>query len=167
YEMPIYGLLILLFMLALDILLKKLEEKSGFKKTGTLFAVLVAITTAAEIFGLCSDKVQFLYREDEQNVVWASNHEEETIAYLYNPVNEWMIWDDAEELMQYDRIFFASMENENPIADESLLTAEHIYVYAVRSEKSDAILQNLKSDGSFTTCNKIRELRYCDLYELK
>ena len=167
YEMPIYGLLILLFMLSLDILLKKLEEQSGFKKTGTLFGVLLVITVAAEIFGLCSDKVQFLYREDEQNVVWASNHGEETIVYLYNPVNEWMIWDDAEELMQYDRIFFVSMENENPVADESLLTAEHIYVYAARSEKSDAILQNLKSDGSFATCNKIRELRYCDLYELK
>lgn len=168
YEMPIYGLLLLLVILLLDHQLSFFKTDQNRKGIGLAFLCLTALTFLGEVYGLTQGKVCFLYTEDAQNVAWAKEHESENVAYIYNPSNQWMIWDDSEELMQYEQIYFVSSEHEMVEADAKLSQADHVYVYKMRGNASDALFEELTAvNGGFDEITLIRELLYCDLYELK
>ena len=79
-----------------------------------------------------------------------------------------MIWDDSEELMQYDKIYFISSGQESITPDEKLSGTDHLYVYKMRGEDADDVFEKLvEENGGFREIKLIRELLYCDLYELK
>ena len=70
--------------------------------------------------------------------------------------------------MQYDEIYFVSSEQENVTTDERLSQADHVYVYKMRGEKADAVFEKIvEENGGFKEITLIRELLYCDLYELE
>ena len=126
---------------------------------------LVMLALILQIFALTRGKVQFLYQEDLKNVQWAAEHKDSIVVYLYNPNNVWMIWDEAEELMQYESIYFVSLANVAPLEDSLLWEAKDIYVYASRMEQAEIIMEDLiKKNPDLDTKEKIRELLYCDLY---
>ena len=184
YELPVYGFIMMLVMAAFYFQLQKLGgllklskkvgketvavngkgEKNYLKVAGFL---LVGIVLSCQIFALTQDKVQFLYRQDRENVEWAAKQKEKAILYLYNPNNVWMIWDEAEELMQYDNIYFVSLSDVSPITDNILLEEEEIYVYASRMEEADILIEQLLEDNVHIKQKEhVRELLYCDLYHL-
>ena len=168
YEMPVYGLFVLLIVLLLDHQLTFFKNKSNEKYIGIVFACLMALTLVGEIVGLARQKVCFLYPEDVVNVAWAKEHAKEAVAYIYNPEKQWMIWDDSEELMQYEQIYFASGSHEGVEADGRLSLADTVYVYKMRGDAQDAMFEQLvAANGGFDEITLIRELLYCDLYELK
>jgi len=168
YEMPVYGLFMLLIVLLLDHQLAFFKNKSNEKYTGIVFACLMALTLVGEIAGLARQKVCFLYPEDAANVAWAKEHAKEAVAYIYNPEKQWMIWDDSEELMQYEQIYFASGSHDGVVSDERLIAADTVYVYKMRGDAQDAMFEQLvTANGGFDEITLIRELLYCDLYELK
>lgn len=168
YEMPVYGLLVLLVVLLLDHLFAFFKNDKNQKQMDILFGCLIALTFAGEIAGLAQGKVCFLYPEDAQNTAWAQEHKDDMVAYIYNPTNQWMIWDESEELMQYEQIYFVSAENETLDADAVLSTADGIYVYKMRGDAADEALDKMaEANGGFSEIKLIRELLYCDLYELK
>ena len=79
-----------------------------------------------------------------------------------------MIWDEAGELMQYENIYFVSTDNETVVADERLSEESIVYVYAMRGDSAEGILQNLvQENGGFSDVRMVRELLYCDLYKLE
>ena len=168
YEMPIYGLLVLLVVLVLDHQLSFFKKEKSKKYPEIIFACLMALTLVGEIAGLARQKVCFLYPEDVVNVAWAKEHAKEAVAYIYNPEKQWMIWDDSEELMQYERIYFISGSHEMVEADGRLSLADTVYVYKMRGDDQDAMFEQLvAANGGFNEITLIRELLYCDLYELK
>lgn len=155
YEMPIYGLLILLVVLALEKLAKK----------EYVMIAIVVLICIGQVMALSQKKVCFLYEADKENIAWASEHQDATVAYVYNPTNQWMIWDESLELMQYDRIYFASTAMEAAETDSLLSEAEGVYVYSMRGDAAEMMLQELaEKNGKDKSCKKIRELLYCDLY---
>lgn len=170
YEMPVYGLLILLLLYGFYIILVRLTDIRRAKRT---FPVIISVIFAAvmlilQIQALVKGKVLFLYEDDISGIEWAAEHKNYTVVYVYNPLNQWMIWDDSMELMQYDRIYFVSADSEDEISDTGLLSADHIYVYAVRSDKAKEKIDELvKSDTNVTEASIVRELQYADLYELR
>lgn len=163
YELPVYGFCMLLMMAAFYYLLQAV-------KSGTLVVIagtLTGLVLVCQIVSLTHDKVQFLYREDRENVEWAKEHKEKSILYLYNPNNTWMIWDESEELMQYDKIYFVSLADTSSITDEILLNEDEIYVYSSRMDEADVIIEELmKNNTKLEQKEKRRELLYCDLYYL-
>lgn len=168
YEMPIYGILVLLVVLILDHQLSFFKKDNNKQYLNMLFTCLIALTLAGQIIGLIQGKVCFLYPEDAQNVAWAEEHASEPIVYIYNSSNQWMIWDDSEELMQYNQIYFASGDHEGAEADERLSGADTVYVYKMRGDAPDAMFEQIVAvNGGFSKITLIRELLYCDLYELK
>lgn len=168
YEMPIYGLLILLVVLCLDKQTEIFTTDKNRKWVQGTFLCLMGLTLAGQLYGLVQGKVCFLYPQDVQNVAWAEEHHDKDVVYIYNPANQWMIWDDSEELMQYDQIYFVSSEQENIVPDERLSESEHLYVYKMRGEEAGAVFEKLTAEnGGFEEIKLIRELLYCDLYELK
>ena len=57
---------------------------------------------------------------------------------------------------------------ENVTADSRLSAAGEIYVYAMRGDAAQEMLEDLeKANGKSSACTKIRELLYCDLYLIK
>lgn len=168
YEMPIYGLLILLVVLCLDKQTEVLTTDKNRKWIQGTFLCLMGLTLTGQLYGLVQGKVCFLYPQDAQNIIWAEEHQEEDVVYIYNPANQWMIWDDSEELMQYDQIYFVSSEQENVVSDGKLSKTDHLYVYKMRGEEADAVFEKIIAEnGGFEDIKLIRELLYCDLYELE
>ena len=168
YEMPVYGLLMVLVVAGLGNCLQFFDTGKNSKAISAFFAGMICLTLAGEIIGLANDKVCFLYPQDKENIAWAAQHRDEAVAYIYNPVNRWMIWDEAGELMQYENIYFVSTDNETVVADECLSKEDIVYVYAMRGEAAESILENLIAEnGGFSNVQMERELLYCDLYKLE
>lgn len=167
YEMPVYGLLVVIMVVGLGNLLESLQNEKNHKWLSGMFAGLIILTLFGELSGLVNNKVCFLYPQDEENIAWAEQHKSDAVVYIYNPTNKWMIWDDSGELMQYEQIYFVSSENEIVAADKRLSQEDTVYAYVMRGEDSQRILQEIASEnGGFTECEPVRELLYCDLYRL-
>ena len=158
YELPVYGLMILLIVYALYV---------GMNRQIRAYMAIIVITAVMQLAGLCKDKVIFLYEDDAAGYEWAASHSDDTIVYIYNGTNEWMMWDDATELMQYDRIFCIDAENAQNITDSDVLASDTIYVYAVRNKAAEDKLNKLSETSGLHIVNKLRELQYVDLYMLK
>ena len=168
YEMPIYGLLILIVVLCLDRQVSVFTSEKNRKWIQGVFLGLMGLTLAGQIYGLMQGKVCFLYPQDAENVAWAKEHSDEDVVYIYSPANQWMIWDESEELMQYEQIYFVNSTQEDVVSDERLSRTDHVYVYKMRGEEADAVFEEIvEENGGFEEINLIRELLYCDLYELK
>ena len=176
YELPVYGFW-LLIVLAGFFCCGKAWEKLGEKKNkegqrkglqGLGILLITGSILGCQLFALSQGKVQFLYTEDRENVNWAKAHSESVVVYLYNPANAWMIWDEAEELMQYKEIYFVNLADTTPITDPKVLQADRIYVYSSRLEEGEKMIDQLLEEGtSLTQKEKIRSLLYCDLYCLE
>lgn len=167
YEMPIYGLLMVLVVVGLGECLAFFENEKNKKALSVVFAGIICLTLVGEIAGLAQGKVCFLYSEDKENIAWAGDHRDEAVVYIYNPANKWMIWDEAGELMQYEQIYFVSSEHETVMADERLAEEDVVYVYVMRGEDGERTLQSLETEhGVFGKKELVRKLLYCDLYKL-
>ncbi len=184
YEMPVYGLIILLIVYTLMKLIffgadsesSSEEEHIEYPSKGygsyrfktILFCALLSIALLLQIKGLFTGKVLFLYEDDATSYDWAKEHKDDTIVYIYNPDNQWMIWDDSCELMNYDKIFFISAGNSDEITDETVKNADHLYVYAVRSDEAKERLESINDlKNRESEPFVLRQLQYADLYELK
>lgn len=176
YELPVYGfcllLILLLFSYASNFLQHQPTNESIAAPTKTIKRVcglaLTLLILVSQGLDLYNGKVQFLYPADRGNVVWASEHSTEPIVYLYNPNNLWMIWDESEELMQYKEIYFVNLADTSPIEDGKIKSADTIYVYSSRLPEAEEMIKDIIArNDNLETYEKIRELLYCDLYELK
>lgn len=182
YELPIYGFCMLLMVAAVYYLLQELKlcienKLSGEKKqcednkvrvlTFAIAGVCFGLVFAAQVVALFQGKVQFLYQKDATNIAWAKEHKDSAVVFLYNPNNVWMIWDESEELMQYDRIYFASLTDESPLEDIELREADEVYVYTARMDQAEGLMDDLMDKNPKLEAREmIRELLYFDLYHL-
>ncbi len=172
YQLPVYAFMILLVIMSLYLVGKYVLSVSGTyqnkrNRIAIKAACFLGITAllVSELVGLYSGKVLFLYKEDAKNVAFADAHCEDAIVYLYNPTNQWMIWDDSMELMQYEKIYFVNMNDTNPITDEIVNQAKHLYIYSSRGENSKVLLDSLlKTNTNLSSYKKVRSLLYCDLF---
>ena len=182
YELPIYGFCMMLMVAAVYYLLQELktcleakhseeERQQSGSKAKTLISFIAGLcfglVLTAQVLALTQGKVQFLYQDDAVNVAWAKEHKDSAVVFLYNPNNTWMIWDESEELMQYDKIYFASLTEETPLQDKELQLADEIYVYTSRMDQAEMLMNDLiESNPKLENKEMIRELLYFDLYRL-
>lgn len=165
YQLPVYGFLLMLVMTGLLLLLRTLF---GEKRAAAFLLAAACLLCLGELRGLTQGKVLFLYQEDAPNIEFAREHASDAVIYFYNPNLKWMIWDDSLELMQYDEIYFVNMEDTSALSDERLAEADHIWIYAARNEQTEAALRAAEAcNPSLSKPEEVRELLYCDLYEMK
>lgn len=170
YQIPIYGMLLLLAVILFLMLVRKAGGKKCFARKGICGAVLAFLIflTCGQIHGLLDGKVLFLYEEDAENIAFARQNADEPIIYFYNQALMWMIWDDSLELMQYDQIYFVNLADTSALEAEWLAQEDRVLVYAARTDTSAAALETAAAGmGRPVEMKKIRELLYCDLYEIK
>lgn len=168
YQMPVYGLILLLSVVILERLAQRVcAFLKRDKAAKALTAAVVFMLAAGELLGLAAGKVLFLYEEDAENIAFAQENKSVPTVYFYNGSLMWMIWDDSLELMQYDAIYFVNMADLSPISDEKIAAADRVLVYAMRDgDASDKLHALQEGMGGKTQVKKLRELLYCDLYEV-
>ncbi len=137
YQLPIYGIVLLLAITALAGAWKRLADlycednaagRNRWLAAGSI--VLLFLFFAGEVHEMISGKVIFLYEEDAENVKYARENAHRTVIVLYNDATPYHVWWRSQELMEYDRIYFASEGNKEPIADDIICDSDKLVVYA-------------------------------------
>lgn len=172
YQVPVYGLILMFAVVFTALLLRRIvnlcdgrRKKGSVKAAAAAGGLLLLALFAGEIKGLVQDRVLFVYEEDGENVAFAQENHDVPVVYFYNGDLMWMIWDDSLELMQYDQIYFVNMADVFPLEEERLLEADRVLVYVARGENAEQAPGAVK-DGEDVEIRKLRNLLYCDLYEV-
>ena len=173
YEMPIYGLLIILIVVSLYSLITNTSPVTEGNSRGgqvqrLLFGVILAITLVMQIKGLYDGKVLFLYPEEKNEKEFATEHKDDVIIYVYDNDNKWKMWDNAHELEQYNRIYCIEMNHEGGIDNRELLEAKHAYAYVMRYDAGKQLIHRFITDNpNLHTAVLIEERGFADIYELR
>ena len=173
YEMPIYGLLIILIVVSLySLIINPSPVTEGNSRGGQvqrlLFGVILAITLVMQIKGLYDGKVLFLYPEEKNEKEFATEHKDDVIIYVYDNDNKWKMWDNAHELEQYNRIYCIEMNHEGGIDNRELLEAKHAYAYVMRYDAGKQLIHRFITDNpNLHTAVLIEERGFADIYELR
>ncbi|MDY4126818.1 MAG: hypothetical protein SOX95_05650 [Lachnospiraceae bacterium] len=173
YEMPIYGLLIILIVVSLYSLITNTSpvtecDSRGGQVQRLLVGVILAITLVMQIKGLYDGKVLFLYPEEKSEKEFATEHKDDVIIYVYDNDNKWKMWDNAHELEQYNRIYCIEMNHEGGIDNRELLEAKHSYAYVMRYDAGKQLIHRFITDNpNLHTAVLIEERGFADIYELR
>ncbi len=173
YEMPIYGLLIILIVVSLYSLITNPSpvtegDSRGGQVQRLLVGVILAITLVMQFKGLYDGKVLFLYPEEKSEKEFATEHKDDVIIYVYDNDNKWKMWDNAHELEQYNRIYCIEMNHEGGIDNRELLEAKHAYAYVMRYDAGKQLIHRFITDNpNLHTAVLIEERGFADIYELR
>ena len=173
YEMPIYGLLIILIVVSLYSLITNTSpvtegDSRGGQFQRLLVGVILAITLVMQVKGLYDGKVLFLYPEEKNEKEFATEHKDDVIIYVYDNDNKWKMWDNAHELEQYNRIYCIEMNHEGGIDNRELLEAKHAYAYVMRYDAGKQLIHRFITDNpNLHTAVLIEERGFADIYELR
>ena len=173
YEMPIYGLLIILIVVSLYSLITNTSpvtegDSRGGQVQRLLCGVILAITLVMQVKGLYDGKVLFLYPEEKSEKEFATEHKDDVIIYVYDNDNKWKMWDNAHELEQYNRIYCIEMNHEGGIDNRELLEAKHAYAYVMRYDAGKQLIHRFITDNpNLHTAVLIEERGFADIYELR
>lgn len=140
YQLPIYGIVVLLVVYACSTLWRQAVSLADVrrvageeKKPGRLYRLCPAAIVFCLVMvtsGYLFAEVVFLYPEARGAVALAREQAAADIpvVYVYRPGEEWCIWAVADELMEYDRVYFVSSENEEPLGESAVADAVVIYL---------------------------------------
>ena len=135
---------------------------------GIGLAVITLIFLADDIHGLVSGKVIFLYEEDGEHMEYAKANAHMPVIVLYNDATPYHVWWCSQELMQYERIYFASEGNLEKITDEVLNSSEMAIVYAADYDtKGDSLEMILESCPDLEEYRLVLSKGLWSVYELE
>lgn len=141
YELPIYGVLVLLLVYSLHMVQKEIEQGNAEaaeriaalttsenqpqeemgkqsapgkrqKITGKVAVLVVVLMVALNLTG---NKVFFLYPEEAKVQEFVHQNETTPVIVLYNEASETHIWWLLDELSEYENIYLASISGEGEI----------------------------------------------------
>ncbi len=138
YEMPIYGLIILLVFMDAGYVL---ESVGGSRVlTYAFFAVCLALLLKGHV----SDKrVLFLYPEDTEKTAYAAENSDKVAVVMFNPATPQNVWRLTDELLEYPEVFYMDEENLSPITDPDITSADEIILYAADDDLQSKAFSNL------------------------
>lgn len=170
YQLPIYGLIILCFSLIIYACCITLFNNNNVKRIVlTVFGASFLVVT---IVSLKNGNVFYLYPEQQDMKDIALANSSKDCVYIYNnDDNKYFLWNDAEQLMMFDRIYFVDSENASPIVDEAINNSTDLIVYVSTLNMNDdfSVYEDLiyNSNHNFNECNKLYDATYAQCYEFK
>lgn len=180
YQLPIYGIVVMLTFVAVRTLWRRLVESTGVGQSGAIRAfafryqkyievVAVAFSLAIIVIGHCTEEVVFLYPEDQAQTAYAKERAAQNIpaVYLYQPGEEWCIWDVTNELLAYPEVYFAAVGNEGVLEDEKVRNADSLVVYVAKgADVSEELMRVCGGDPDLEgwRYQLVFEEKYCDVY---
>lgn len=141
YELPVYGLLMLLLIYGLYMSVQGLTScRMSAEATGrgdgadgqtvsgrkNSYAAIVAgcLSLVLIVLNLTGNKVFFLYEEERVMSEFIEEHIETPVIVFYNEASETHIWWLLDELCRYENIYFASLGCEEPLAASESFTEQ-------------------------------------------
>lgn len=165
YQLPVYGMIVLLLFGAIY----SMWEQCMPQKSWSVYLVAAALVLCLVIdgTGLMTGKVVFLYPEDREQVAFAASQAQAgtPVMYLYHEGADWCIWDTANELMEYEAVYFAKADGGEPFTDKTIAGVSSLVVYL-----ADGADVQTQIDRIFESCEKLAECelqyeeKYCDVY---
>ena len=139
YQLPIYGIAVFLVFDAVSILWRRVSAVCAKNGISTKCLKYMKYTEAAAVL-VCfvaiflshwKDGVEFLYPEDKEQVAFAGECAKRgtPAVYLYQPGEEWCIWDVADELFMYPKVYFAAVNSGDRLDDVEIQNADSFVVY--------------------------------------
>ncbi len=178
YQLPIYGIVVLLVFLAGRALWRKgaVQAHSGqdgkhsfatYTKGAEWFAVIFCVVMT--VWGYQKNEVEFLYREDAAQTAFAREQAEggALAVYMYNPGEEWCIWDVTNELLAYPEVYFVRADGTEEIRDKRIEKAKALVVYLAKGADVRGQLDRLYQKDDMPVQNSLQlmfEEKYCDVY---
>lgn len=170
YQLPIYGILLMLVIVGICGLWKKMVHIVWQKKYMITAGIVVVfgLFLAGDIHGMLSDKVIFLYEEDGANMSYSKEHADASVVILYNDATPYHVWWCSQELMQYEKVYFVSEANKERITDELICDSEKVIVYAADYETQKESLQMiLDSNAHLNSYRLVGQKSLWSVYEFE
>ena len=170
YQTPIYGIVVLLLFGAIWGGWNCCCELRGDKKNciGEKIVLAAAILyMLAGLAGLFSGRVVFLYPEAAERVSFAREKAAAgvPVVCLYDAGQSWCVWDCADEFFEYDRIYFASQNDTEPILDAVIADSGELIVYLSNTAEKQEQLERIRNSNPNLTAYELRyQEKYCDVY---
>lgn len=170
YQLPIYGIMMMLVLTALYGLGEKLASCLGWGRRARIAALcgLAVGFLLGDVRGLMSDKVLFLYEEDAQGLAFARENASVPAVVLYNDATPYHVWWRSQELLAYDRVYFASQANRERIADPTIAKCERLIVYAADYDtQEESLAMILESNPGLQTYRLVGKEQLWSIYEFE
>ncbi|WP_029231884.1 hypothetical protein [Butyrivibrio sp. VCB2006] len=144
YEMPAYGLVIVIVAVLLQRALRL--DTSASKGVQLAGKIMMLAAGAVLLFKgiVVDDRVLFMYPEDKDKIAYAAENHDQVAVVMYNPATPHNVWRLTDELLEYDKVFYMDEENTEPITEDNLINAGKIILYVADDESQDEALDNLK-----------------------
>lgn len=175
YQLPIYGIVVIVTFMAVCRLWRVLSagcarnSKYG-KYVKCAEATAAVLGLAAVLLGHWNEGVVFLYPEDRDQIAFAKECAERgtPAVYLYQPGEEWCIWDAADELLMYPKVYFAAADggSVDRLDDAEIQNADSLVVYiAVGADLAEQTMRVAESDNlKRGYCTEVFAEKYCDVW---
>lgn len=170
YQTPIYGIVVLLVFAAVADMGKECFKIVKEKTLNILIVILACLCLAVNAAGLLSDRVVFLYPEAKEQCAFAKEmaKRDAPVICFYDAGQSWCVWDCADEFFEYDRIYFASMDDTGIIEDDTIAECEELVVYLSNTaEAGEQIRRVQNGNPKLTECELQYQGKYYDVYMLK
>lgn len=176
YQLPVYGIWCYLLLYGAWSLAERLAgQKKGrfFEKASmekALFGICCAAVLLIDCTALGKGKVFFLYEEEKEIMEFVKAHKDVPVVVFYHEVSGYYILWLSDELMEYPRVYLASMENEELIVDETIMQSDSLLVYVATHEEEEKYLQDLlEVNENLSSYQEVAERGYgvWRLYEVK
>ena len=177
YQTPIYGIVVLLTFMAIDYLIRRCYRYSKLKHikriNGNIYnwalVVVALIAVIVNVLGFFASRIVFLYPEDADRVAFAKEMaaNKTPVTYIYDETQSWCVWDAADELFEYERVYFASQGSGEPITDSAIAESSEAVVYLNNSADPKAqIGRIMESSSGLSEYELMYSEKYCDVYYL-
>lgn len=155
YQLPVYGILCFLLIYGVwscverlgEVRVGKRGEVPGHQESRFLSKVLPGtlclILLLTDATALCRGRVFFLYEEERETMAFVREHKDVPVVVFYNEASGDHIWWLSDELMEYPKVYLASMGNKELLTDETITESESLLVYAADYENQEDYLQGL------------------------
>ena len=176
YQLPIYGIVVLLVFDAVSVLWcrvsaacrENIVSAKCVKYMKYTEAAAVLICCIAVLLGYWKDGVEFLYPEDKEQVAFAKAcaGQGTPAVYLYQPGEEWCIWDVADELFMYPKVYFAAADSEDRLDDAEIQNADSFVGYIAGNVDDTEQTMRMAAGANLKSgyCTKMFDEKYCDVW---
>lgn len=183
YQLPIYGIMVLLVFAAVrDLWGKNMSEtaknpqeiphalRGRRRKYVENCSVLICLLVC--LLGAWREKVVFLYPEGREQTAFAQECAEKNIPviYIYQTGEEWCVWAVTNELLAYPQVYFAAADRGEAILEDRIRNADSLVVYLASGADEKRNLQKvLDGAPALSDCQwkRVFEEKYCNVYYLQ
>lgn len=159
YFIPIVSVVYLLFYLLCEWVLEGERWIQGIAALGVTGLLLSDATCLAH------GNVLFLYPEEEANIAYAREHSSIPVMYIFQKNNSWRFLANADELFQYQLLYFISDASTDNFTDEYVCNCDELMVYVTNEYGTEEQLERLqRSNPKLSQYELVEESKYCNVY---